>query len=73
MEPEIISTVPLPAQRSEYSRVNSAIEAACEALTATAVRLGLSITPMHLMYLPTQELTADFQRACRAILSALQS
>jgi hypothetical protein len=64
-------SVPKP-EMSDYGRENFATEVAFAALVKQAKEVGLQIAPvMGLMYLPTQELTAQFQRACREILLAL--
>lgn len=59
--------VPKPASTPE-GKEQFAIEVALNALLekAGAPRIGL-------LYLPDQELTRNFQEACRAILSALQA
>ena len=63
--------VPQP-EMTDYSKVNFATEVAFNALLKEAKTLGLQVAPvMGLMYLPTQELTRQFQDACRAILLAL--
>lgn len=56
----------------DYERAQFATEVAFNALVKSANDLGLKVGPvMGLMYLPTQELTAQFQAACNAILLAL--
>lgn len=50
-----------------------ATENAFNFLVRIARDMGSSvITPMGLMYLPTQKLTQDFKDACKNILDALQ-
>lgn len=63
--------VPKP-EMSDYGKVNFATEVAFSALAKQAKDLGLAVAPvMGLMYLPTQDITYQFQLACRAILLAL--
>ncbi len=63
--------VPKPMMTA-YGRANFATECAFTELLQQAKDAGLQVAPvMGLMYLPTQELTAQFQQACRAILLAL--
>ena len=63
-------TVPQPAKPNP---VAFSTEIAFNALVNEAIKLGLRINkPMGLLYLPTQELTRNFQDACKAILVALQ-
>ena len=57
---------------TDSGKANIATEQAFKALLDGAVNLKLPIDrPMGLMYLPTAELTRNFQLACRAILAAL--
>jgi len=57
---------------SDYERANFATEVAFNVLTKQAKTLGLPmLSVMGLLYLPTQELTRNFQEACHAILLAL--
>ena len=63
--------VPKP-EMTDYGRAQIATENAFGALVSTARKMGLDVSPvMGLMYLPTQEMTRDFQQACRTILLAL--
>lgn len=63
--------VPQPVV-DDYAKVQFATEVAFTALVKQAKDSGLNVsTAMGLMYLTTQELTRNFQEACRAILTAL--
>lgn len=66
--------IPVPdPPADEYAAKNTATEFAFNELMRQAKASGLPIGPvMGLMYLPTQELTRNFQTACRAILDALK-
>lgn len=60
------------AASSDYEKARVATEFAYGALIDRAQKSGLDVLPvMGLMYLPTQELTYEFQEACRKILMAL--
>ena len=64
--------VPKP-EMSDYGKTQFATEQAFNSLVQQAKKLGLQVGPCSgLVYLPTQELTRDFQFACRNILMALQ-
>ena len=66
-----VINVPQPGM-SDYGRVQFATEVAFSSLIRQAAEIGLELSPvMGLMYLSSQQLTRDFQLACRAILSAL--
>jgi hypothetical protein len=57
----------------EYSKTNFATETAFNELINESRKLGLPLDPvMGLMYLPSQEVTRQFQEACRAVLSLLK-
>ena len=57
---------------TDYGRAQFATEVAFGSLLGQAKKQGLDVAPtMGLMYLPTQELTRNFQNACREILLAL--
>lgn len=65
--------IPKP-EMTDYQRVEIATENAFNALVDEAVKIGLPVVkPMGLMYLPTQELTRQFQEVCRAILESLKA
>lgn len=58
--------------KTDYLRAEEATDNAFSALLTEAKARGLTVAPvMGLMYLPTQDLTRNFQEACRAILMAL--
>lgn len=63
--------VPKP-QMTEYSAINFATEVAFNSLVASAGK-HVDLNPvMGLMYLPDQDLTRQFQEACRAVIAALK-
>lgn len=63
--------VPKP-EMTDYAKVRTATEIAFGTLLSEAKRLGLPVLPaMGLMYMPTQEVTRQWQEACRAVLAAL--
>ena len=67
---EIINVPSLPDE-TPYEKDSVAIEIAFGALVSE--KNGLNLNPvMGLMYLPTQELTRNFQQACQAILDSLR-
>ena len=67
----MVISVPKP-EITDYGKANFAIEVAFSALIEQARKQGLQVAPvMGLMYLPTQDLTYQFQLACRTILEAL--
>lgn len=66
--------IPLPplSEKSDYEKLQIAIEFAFSTLVTTAITQGLPIErPMGLMYLSTQDLTSRFQDASKAILLSL--
>lgn len=57
---------------TDYGKAQVATENAFGTLIKVAREMGLDVSPvMGLMYLPSQELTRNFQEACKAILLAL--
>lgn len=63
--------VPEP-KMDDYGKVQFATEVAFGSLISEANKLGLPVQPvMGLMYMPTQEVTRQWQEACRAVLAAL--
>ncbi len=59
-------------EQTDYGRGQIATEEAFNELVKQAKALGLDVSAvMGLVYLPTEQLTRDFQQACRAILLAL--
>ena len=59
-------------EMTDYGRAQFATEVAFGQLIESAKKVGLAVEPvMGLMYLPTQQMTAQFQQACRTILLAL--
>lgn len=65
--------VPEPEpEKTDYGRTQYATEVAFGSLISAAKSSGLDLQPvMGLMYLPSQELTRQFQVACQDILLAL--
>lgn len=58
---------------SDSQKINDATEVAFGALVQAAKLRGIPVGPvMGLMYLPTADLTRQFQEACRAVLDALK-
>lgn len=59
-------------ERSIADKIVFSTEIAFGSLVQTAQKAGLTVTPpMGLMYLETEQLTRDFQDACREILVSL--
>ena len=55
-----------------YGKINVATECAFGTLLSIAKKLELNPLPvMGLMYLPSQEVTRQFQEACRAVLASV--
>lgn len=65
--------VPQP-EMSDAEKVNFATETAFAELIRQAANQGLNLLPIpNLMYLPSQEVTQQFQDACRAVLELLHA
>lgn len=60
-------------EMTDAAKTDFATEVAFGSLIAEARKLGLSLGPvMGLLYLPSQELTRQFQNACRAVIASLK-
>jgi hypothetical protein len=68
----MIINIPEMTPMEDYAKVQFATEVAFGQLLAEAKKLGLPLNPvMGLMYMPTQDVTRQWQEACRAVLDAL--
>lgn len=64
--------VPAPVMTDE-AKLNFATECAFTALVINAKHPGLPLkSVLGLMYLPSQDLTRQFQEVCRAIIASLE-